>query len=241
MSGWLTNGLSLATLPFTGNERFPLDTQLTAGATPEMEAASLSQIANMMGGNLPLAASRFYGLPAGSTPGTLLTVTATLYAYPYYIPGPSTIKTIGIDTTTGQTGGGCFLGIYADNGAGYPGTLVTSSNNTVALAATSGAAIQNYTPTGGVLLQAGWYWLASIFTASGTFPTVADVSALYTPLSTQLGSDTALHLAATSGQAATGISVAGTYGTLSGINSGVFPASATLTLNAGTPLVILGT
>ncbi len=241
MSGWLTNGFSLATLPFTGNERFLLDTQLAAGATPESEAASLSQIANMMGGNVPLVAARFYGLPAGSTPGTLLTVTGTLYAYPYYIPGPSTIKTIAIDTTTGQTGGAAFVGIYADNGSGYPGTLVSTSNNTTALIATSGAAVQTYTPTSNIILQAGWYWLASIFTASSTFPTVADISALYTPLSTQLGSDTALHLAAASGQAATGISVAATYGTLTGINAGVFPTGATLTLNAGTPLIILGT
>lgn len=241
MSGLYTNGMSLATLPFTGNERLPLDTQLSAGAIPETEAASLSQLANMMGGNLPLVASRFYGLPAGSTPGTLLTVTGTLYAYPYYVAGPSTIKTLAIDTTSGQTGGGAFIGLYADNGAGYPGTLVPTSNNTAALAATSAAAVQTYTPTTAITLQAGWYWLASIFTASSTFPTVADVSALYTVLNTQMGSDTAAHLAAASGQAATGISVAATYGTLSGINAGVFPASATLTLNAGTPLVILGT
>lgn len=241
MSGLYTNGMSLATLPFTGNERLPLDTQLAAGAIPETEAASLSQIANMMGGNLPLAAGRFYGLPAGATPGTLLTVTGTLYAYPYYIPGPTTIKTIALDTTTGQTGGAAFLGIYADNGAAYPGNLVSTSNNTTALIATSGAAVQTYTPASNIVLQAGWYWLASIFTASSTFPTVADITATYTVLNTQLGSDTALHLAAASGQAGTGISVAATYGTLSGINAGVFPTGATQTLNAGTPLVILGT
>ena len=241
MSGWLTNGMSLATLPLTGNERFPVDTQLTAGSLPEMEAVSLSQAASIMGGNLPLQPSRFYGVPAGATPGTLLTVTGTLYAYQYYIPGPSTIKTINTSTTTGQTGGASFVGIYADNGSGYPGALVTSSNNTSALIATSGAAIQTYTPTTPLLLQAGWYWLASIYTATSTFPTVSSVSATYTPTATQLGFDTALHAIATSGQATTGVSVAATYGTLSGINSGVFPASATLTVNAGTPLIILGT
>ena len=241
MSGWLTNGMSLATLPLTGNERFAVDTQLSSGVTPETEAVSLSQAANMMGGNLPLVASRFYGLPAGATPGTLLTVTGTLYAYPYYIAGPATIKTIGVYTTSGQTGGAAFVGIYADTGAGYPGALITNSNNTSALACTSGAVSQVYTPTGGLVLQSGWYWLASIFTATSTFPTVADISATYTPLATQLGFDTAAHLIATSGQAGTGISVAATYGTLSGINSAVFPASATLTLNAGTPLVTLGT
>lgn len=241
MSGLYTNGMSLATLPFTGNERFPLDTQNNAGAYPETIAASLSQVASMMGGNLPLAAARFYGLPAGATPGTLLTVTGTLYAYPFYVPAPTTIKTLAIDTTTGQTGGAAFIGVYADNGAGYPGSLVSTSNNTSALIATSGAAVQTYTPASNILLQAGWYWLASIFTASSTFPTVADVSATYTPLNTQLGSDTALHLAAASGQAATGISVAATYGTLSGISSGTFPTGAALVLNAGVPLVILGT
>lgn len=242
MSGWLTNGFSLASLPLTGNERFLVDTQLSSGALPETEAVSISQAASIMGGQLPMQPARFYGLPYGNTPGTLLTVTATLYAYPFYIAAPSTIKTLAIDTTTGQTGGGAFIGLYSDNGAGYPGNLVPNSNNTAALIATSGAAVQTYTPTSPLLLQAGWYWLASIFTASGTFPTVADLTAVYpSATNSQLGSDTAAHLAAASGQAATGISVAATYGTLTGINAGVFPTAATLSLNAGTPLVILGT
>ena len=238
MSGWLTNGMTTATLPLLPGTLIPGDTQNTAGLSPESAAISLSQLATIMGGNLPMVASRFYGLPAGATPGTLLTVTGTLYAYPYYVPSSILIKTIGIYTTSGQTGGAARIGIYADNGSGYPGSLVSGTDGG-ALAATSGAAVQNNTIN--VTLGAGWYWLASIFTASGTFPTVADVSATYTPLNTQLGSDTALHLAATSGEAATGISVAATYGALNGISSGTFPTSATLTLNAGTPLVILGT
>lgn len=242
MSGVYTPGLTSVTLPFTGNETIPMDTNLTQGINPETQKATLSQLASYMGSAFPMAASRFYGLPPGQTPGTLLTVTGTLYAYPYYISGSTTIKTIAIDTTTGQTGGAAFVGIYADNGSGYPGALVASSNNTSALAATSGAAVQTYTPTTPLTINSGLYWLASIFTASSTFPTVADLTAVYPSITnSQLGSDTALHLAAASGQAATGISVAATYGTLSGINSAAFPASATLTLNAGTPLIILGT
>ena len=242
MSGIFTPGMAAAVLPLTGNERLPCDTTLGQGINPESEAITTSQLATMMGGNLPMAASRFYGNPIGSTPGTLLTVTGTLYAYPYYIAAPTTIKTFGVYTTTGQAGGAAFIGLYADNGAGYPGALVAGTFNTTALIATSGAAIQNYTPAGGTLLQAGWYWMASIFTASATFPTVADISAVY-PAATasQLGYDTAAHLIATSAEAPTGISVAATYGTLSGINSGVFPASATVSYNAGTPLVVLGT
>ncbi len=190
---------------------------------------------------IPWAASRFYGNPLGNTPGTLLTVTGTLYAYPLYIPGPVTVKTFGVYTTTGQTGGAAFIGLYADNGAGYPGTLVTGTYNSTAITATA-TGVQNYTPTGGTVLQSGLYWLASIFTASGTYPTVADVAAVYpSATNSQLGASSAANLIATSGEAATGVSVAATYGTLSGINAGVFPSSATVTYNAGTPLVVLGT
>lgn len=240
MSG-LYPGFPAPTLPINPNSVWAMDTENTQGQTPETVAMTPGLLSGMVGSGVPLVASRFYGLPAGATPGTLLTVTGTLYAYPFNVSGPATVKTLAIDTTTGQTGGAAFIGIYADNGAGYPGALVATSNNTSALIATSGAAVQTYTPATALSLAGGTYWLASIFTASATFPTVADVSATYTVLNSQMGSDTALHLAAASGQAVTGVSVAATYGTLSGINGGVFPASATLSVNAGTPLVILGT
>lgn len=239
MSGWLTNGLALSTLPFTGNERFPLDTELSAGALPQTEAASLSQIASMMGGTLPTVTGRFYGLPAGTTPATLLTVTGTLYAYPYYVAAPTLFKTIALDVTTGQTGGSARIGLYADNGAGYPGALVAGSDGG-ALIATSGAAVQ--TNTINLTIQAGWYWVATIFTATSTFPTVAAITVGYgLDLNAQLGSDTSAHYFATSAEAASGISVAATFGSLSSINGGVFPTGATLTLNANTPLLALGT
>lgn len=237
MAGWLTNGMSLSALPFTGNERFPLDTQLAAGALPETEAASLSQIASMMGGNLPVVTGRFYGLPTGTTPATLLTVTGTLYAYPYYIASPTLVKTINLSTTTGQTGGAAHVGLYQDNGSGYPGALVAGTDLAV-LAATATAVTTN---TVNVTLQAGWYWIASIFTATSTFPTVTSSTVGYgVDLTAQLGADTAAHFFATSAQAASGITVAATYGTLSSINGGVFPSGATLTLNANTPLIALG-
>jgi hypothetical protein len=238
MSGIYTNGVPLATLPFTGNERFPLDTQLSAGAQPESEAASLSQVASMMGGAIPMAASRFYGNPAGNTPTTLLTVTGTLYAYPFYIAAPTLVKTVAFDVTTGQTGGGARIGLYADNGSGYPGALVSGTDGG-ALIATSGAAVQ--TNTINVTLQAGWYWCASIYTATSTFPTVAAITGGYgLDLPSQLGSDTAAHFFATSAQAFSSVTVAATYGSLLSINSGVFPSGAALTVT-GAPLLALGT
>lgn len=235
MSGWLTNGMSLATLPLTGNERFPLDTQLASGATPEMEAVSMSQAAMYLGGggSVPWVAARFYGFPPATVPTPVVTLTGTLYAYPLYIPA-TTIKTVSVGSAQGQTGGNAHVGVYADNGAGYPGALVYDFGAVGALTATATVTLTASTP---LALNSGLYWVASIFTATSTFPTVEGVSTLYTsPLTAQLGYDTAAHALATSAEAPSGISVAQTYGSL----PSTFPAAATLTLNAPTPGAVFG-
>jgi hypothetical protein len=180
---------------------------------------------------LPMVKGQFYG-PVGATLGSVLTVTATQYAYPIYVPNTITVKTLNISCATGQTGGACHIGIYADNN-GYPGALVFDSGAVSGL--TSTAVVTN-TPTTGPTLTPGWYWVSTIFTASSTFPSVEGITATYTSLAGNLGFDTAAHALATSGQAPTGISVAGTYGAL----PATFPASATLTLNAVTPAIAIG-
>ncbi len=227
--------MSLATLPLTGNERFPLDTQLAAGALPEMEAVSLSQAAMYMGigGTVPWVSGRFYGAPPSTTPVGILTVTATTYAYPLYIPA-TTISTVSMSATTGQTGGNARVGLYADNGAGYPGALVRDFG---AIGALTGTGIVTSTLSATQAVNSGLYWVSSIFTASGTFPTVTGATAAYTnPLAAQLGFGTALAALAPSGNAPTGISVAGTYGAL----PATFATGATLTVNAATPIAVFG-
>lgn len=235
MSGWLTNGLSLATLPLTGNERFPLDTQLASGATPEMEAVSMSQSFMYFGGGatVPWVAGRFYGLPPSTTPVAVTPTGSTIYAYPLYIPAV-TIKTLNISVTTPQTGGNAHVGIYTDNGAGYPSALVYESGNFGVLTAT---AVVVATPATTLTLNSGLYWIATIWTATTTLASVIGITSAYTnPLMSQLGDDTAAHLLATSGQAPTGISVAGTYGTL----PSTFTAGATLQINVSTAAVGFG-
>lgn len=189
------------------------------------------------GANLPLVAGRFYGVPRGATPGTVLSVTNLIYAYPIRLAGNVPIQTIGMNTTTGQTGGAFHAGIYTDlNGA--PNALVPGSD-TGAQIATSGAAVQTFTPVTPITLNDGWYWLASAFTASGTYPTMASVATGYaSELNADQGSDTALHLSAASVEATTGVTATFTYGAL----PAAFPtAGYALQLNAGVPLVILGT
>lgn len=233
MSGWTTNGLSLAILPLTGDEQASFDTQLASGEFPQTEAISTGQLATYMGGNLPYVTSRFYGLPRGVTPVALLTVTATLYAYPIYIPNVVTVATLSIGVTTGQTGGAAHVGIYADNGAGYPGALVYDSGAIAGLTSTVVVTKSSVATT----LNPGWYWIASIYTASSTFPSVTGITANYgSSTNALLGSDTAAHLLATSGQAVTGITVAGTYGAL----PTTFTAGGALVINAAVPVIAIG-
>lgn len=236
MSGWLTNGVTAATLPFTGNELLSLDTELAAGVNPQTEAASLTQLAAYFGGNLPMVTGRFYGIPQGSTQAAYTTITATLYAYPIYVPNTVTVTTLSVGCTTGQTGGACHMGIYADNGAGYPGALVYDSG---AVAGLTTAVVVTNTPAAALrpTLKAGWYWLASIFTASGTFPDVTASTAIYaSALNAQIGSTTAALALTVSADAVSGISVAGTYGAL----PTTFTAAAAPRPNLSTPVIILG-
>ncbi|WP_263353373.1 hypothetical protein [Acidicapsa acidisoli] len=182
---------------------------------------------------LPMVKGQVYS-PQGATLASVLTVLGTLYAYPIYIPNPITIKSLGIGVGTGQTGGAAHVGIYADNG-GQPGALVYDSGAIAGLTSTTTVVdtISSSNPT----LTPGWYWVATIFTASSTMPSVDGISATYTGLASMIGYDTHAHALATSGEAATGISVTGqTYGAL----PATFPSGSTLTLNATTPAVSIG-
>jgi hypothetical protein len=236
MSGWLTNGFNLDTLPLTGNERIPADSQLAAGAAPESVAISTSQLAMYVSGgaSVPWVAGRFYGNPLGNTPTGVLTVTGTYYAYPLFIPS-TTIKTVNMGVQLGQTSGNAHVAIYSDNGAGYPGSLVVDFG---AIGALTSTATVTLTPTTPQALNSGVYWIATVFTASSTYPNVYGVNDAYTQATPyQLGFDTAAHALATSGQAPSGIQVAGqTYGTF----PATFPTGATLSLNAITPMAIFG-
>lgn len=238
MGALYSDGVSAPTtsdnsLPFTGAETWSVDTNTSQGINPSQIAPTFSQAATYFSGAVPWVTGRFYGLPKGTTPVALLTVTATLYAYPLFVPNDTTVSTLNISCTTGQTGGACRMGIYRDNSAGYPGDLIYDSGAVSGLTSTTVV-----TKTGVATdLVAGLYWIASIFTASGTFPSVAGITANYSvETNAALGSDTAAHALATSGQAATGITVAGTYGAL----PTTFTSGGALVLNAAVPLIAIG-
>ncbi len=189
---------------------------------------------------LPFVAGRFYGIPAGSTQAAVLTVLGTLYAYPVYIPAGTTLATLSLGSTTGQTGGKGRFALFADNGAGYPGAIVAGTDSgdlaaTTTAVATSGALT--------VALASGWYWVGSIFTASSTMPSVTGSTAIYaSSLNSLIGSDTAAHALTVSAEASSGIAITGqTYPVTNMTTSfATFPASAAIQLNVTTPIAILG-
>lgn len=176
---------------------------------------------------------RFYGVPPAVTPTALLTVASTLYAYPVYVPAECVVSSLGLSCTTGQTSGQGRVGIYSDNGSGYPGALNYDSG---AMSLVSSSTLPTVTGVN-TALRAGVYWIATIFTATGTYPSVAGTGVTYTqPMAALVGYDTAAHALATASQALTGISVAGTFGAF----PAAFTSGATVTLNAATPLAVIG-
>lgn len=188
---------------------------------------------------LPMLTGRFYGVPLGSTQAAVLTVLGTLYAYPIYIPETVTLASINMGSTTGQTGGKMRSALFLDSG-GYPGAIVAGTDSGDLAATTTAVGTLGSLST---VLGSGWYWVGSIFTASSTMPSVTGATAIYgSSLNSLIGSDTAAHALAVSGEAATGIAITGqTYPATNMTTSfPTFPASATITLNATTPIAIYG-
>ncbi len=255
--GLYSNNLPLIS-PTVGN-KIAIDVPSHDGAAPSsgfMYNGSFLGLAN------PWVAGQAYGT-MGTTPVSFLTVASTMYAFPFYVPNTVLIKTLNVNVLTGQTGGAAHLGIYADNGAGYPGALVydtgaitgltgtavgTNTPSTSATASLVAGTAFNMTSSFGITgsggatlanntLVPGLYWSASLFTATTTFISVAAATHAYNSFpNIILGSDTVAHLLAAGSEAASGLSVTQTYGAL----PATFTTGATLNLNTDTPFIGYG-
>lgn len=114
--GYFTNGVPPAggtqyptTIPLTGAETIPADTNLSGGANPQSEAISISQLSGYMAGR-PSLFSMVIGGDAGTnlfqrgTTGSSVTTTAT-YGGPdrfFYWSGTGTAMTVSRDSTAGD-------------------------------------------------------------------------------------------------------------------------------------------
>lgn len=107
-----------------------------------------------------------------SYPGTLGTNASlgngTLRLAPWYLSAPATIDRIGSDiSSAGSAGALLRLGIYADNGQGYPGALVLDAGTVDGTSAT----VSELTVS--QVLPLGLYWVGAVVQgAPSTQPTV---------------------------------------------------------------------
>ncbi len=115
----------------------------------------------------------------GATKGSVVPTGNSLRALPYIIPpGSPTLKTFSIEVngapTTAWGWHGC---LYADNGSGLPGNLVSGSDTGAQTTGTTGSTAITYTYGTPLTIPGGLYWAAVWFNTTGAGGTVFDVAA----------------------------------------------------------------
>jgi len=154
--GFFTNGVPPAggtqypsTIPLTGNETLPADTNLSSGLNPQSEAISTRQMANFAAangittqGNFLIGGDATTNLFQRATTGSSVTTTAT-YGGPdrwFYWSGASTAMTVSRDSTAADLPTGYQYDFKMQRTASQTGVVqmcmaqVVSSQNSYALA-----------------------------------------------------------------------------------------------------------
>lgn len=123
-----------------------------------------------IGASAIIQAGQWYPFPTQGN-STFTPANGTLDALPFYVPTSHTFVSISINVTAAATGPGIAeLGIFNDNGTGYPGTRLNDYGS-VSTAAIAGPSIAI-----GQLLPIGLYWLAALYTGATTVPTITRIA-----------------------------------------------------------------
>lgn len=171
-SGAPTSGIGLNGEMYLDDSSFNVWGPKATGAWPS--APTTAVIPNFGGLSTTFITSRWY--PGSNSVGTaVLTAQNSAYAMPMPVNKTHTFVAIGFNVTViGSTGGTVRLGIYADNGSGYPGALVLDAG-TVAVATGTGAKTITISQT----LTPGLYWLVAAPQGGTTQPTITTVAAVF--------------------------------------------------------------
>jgi len=157
-------------------------------------------------------------------PGTVAQVANTLRASPLWIRKTVTFVAFRLEVTTLVAATTCRLGLYTDNGSGYPSTLVTNSDVGTIDTATTG--VKTSTFSSAITLTPGLYWIAWNSNGAATVRSIA-VGAIDSTLgSNPAGGATSTYTAWT---------VALTYGAL----PSTFTGGGTLLTNTAIPRAML--
>jgi hypothetical protein len=133
-----------------------------------------------------LAAGRYFQTTSPATTGTSATAgVGTLRLSPWVVTQALSIDRIGAEVTVvGDAGSKVRLGIYADNGNLYPGTLVLDAGQIAGDSAT----VQELTVS--QVLAAGVYWIGGAVQSVTTTQPTLRVNATWTPPVPTAGSTT---------------------------------------------------
>lgn len=198
-AGLFTNGVPVAggtqyptTLPLTGNETFPVDTNLSSGLNPQSEAITTAALAAYIGGantsgNLLIGGDATSNLFQRATSGASVTTTLT-YGGPdrwAYWSGTNTAMTVSQDTTAADLSAGFPVAFKMARTSGQTGVvqMCMAQEIETALVKTAGLAGStveltwnavpgaNYSPTAGNMT-------AAIVTGTGTDQGLAGTSSM---------------------------------------------------------------
>jgi hypothetical protein len=226
---WDHAGVALVTVPDLYTTRI---LSLTFQSETAVSNFTITPLPGCIEGINPSGASPFipyYSSGSVITIARLSLVPATqslaanlLRAFPWEVQKAISINALRQEVSTAASAGGITfrLAIYADNGSGYPATIVANSETGPLDASTTG--VRLYTPPSQIVLSPGLYWLAA--NCSGT-PTLRAVSASALPQT--LGVNP-------SGGASSQYTAWATPSTYAAMPA-TFPAGATRASNLGAP------
>lgn len=101
------------------------------------------------------------GQNATSTSAVL--TNGTLRLTPWFVPNACTLSRVGCDISSAGDGGSTVrIGIYADNGSGYPGALVLDAGSEFISGAINGASNTVQEVVVSKALAAGLYWVGGV-------------------------------------------------------------------------------
>jgi hypothetical protein len=191
--------------------------RVAVGSNDQALVADSSQSAGVKWATLPLSANRtkaglYYATPVVAR-ATATPTLNDLRAAPFLLAETTTFDRIAVDVNTGGSAGAVIrLGIYADDGDGYPGALVLDAGTVDS----TGTGLLTITIS--QQLAAGLYWLAGVSQVATSVVNISTGSAI------GLGAGTNLAQALWAGYSQTSV-------------SGTLPNPFTTTVTAGTQVV----